>query len=473
MKHIIVDQLAGNRATAILSAALVAVVATTGCWGDDEGVSSSNAKGGGNNADGTIADATGGIGDAAVGADAGASDASSNDGAGTGGDAGTADAASGPKTCATNKECAADEHCALFYNNVKELTGDADGKGGKKLPGWANTCVKTDKALAALGTTCDPFTADTDKTLKACHNASTCQQGLCTGLCESDADCVKGSICAASEVPIEVTNQGNKAFAFLVAQVCVPVSGSGKDCQADTDCAGGEVCRPHLKKNNAGKLTTQGRCSVIEAGKQKVGGSCGAKSGGAGLGKLCGSALCQYTGNGTVAGICTAMCSQKSDCPATLSYGGVAYKTACSSFFSATNDPTQLADDVFIPQCVLVHEKSSMTDCSAKKACTGTEACLAFAIARGPGQASKVQHFCVEQATKEQPNGPPKKTGEACDPKAATPQCAGGYCIGSGASAYCTKTCIPGGCPTGTKCGQHVLIDRGDSSSATTTLCKK
>jgi hypothetical protein len=452
--------------------ALLGGALLSGCFSDDQGMSSSNAKGAGNEADGLIGDGEGGLSsdagstDSAIGTDSGATGDSADLA-----DAGAVDGGgkNGAKLCATNKDCLADEHCALFYNDVVELTGDDDDNGNKTLPGWLNSCIKTDKALAKISATCDPFSADTDKSLLACHNASACQQGTCTALCETDADCPATTVCAASEVPIPVKDAGKDAYAFLVAEVCVPAAGGGKSCKGDADCAATEACRPHLLK--ADKLLTVSQCTTVAVGMQKPGGSCGAKSTGTGFGKLCGSALCQYTGNGTVAGICTAVCGKKSDCPETLSYGNIKYKTVCSSIFSATNDPADEADDTYIPQCILIHEKSTTKDCAATKTCAGTEACLAFAIARGPGQPVSVEHLCVEQATAKQPKGPPKKTGEACDPNAALPECGGGYCV----DKVCSQTCNDDkGCANGTTCKPHTLIARpAGEASAATKLCLK
>ncbi len=471
-----------TRAATIATIALLGPVALLGaCSGDGEGVSSTNAKGGANAADGQIVDGQGIDAGSTSGGDSGTADTGTTDtGATDTGQTDTgggADTGSGPKACTTNEQCTAAEHCGLFYNGVKQLTGDDDGKGGKTLPGWANECVATDAKLAAQGAKCDPFSADTDTSLPQCHNSSACQQGMCTSLCADDKHCVSGSICTTSEVPVAVQSGPNPATALLRVGICVPMPGGGAGCARNGDCKAGEVCRPFTKDSPmAGKLGAYGRCVKADAAKHTVGQDCGAKGKGTGLGKLCDSALCLYTQGGKVAGICTAMCAAKADCPATLTYGGTPFKTACKSILTARNDASDATDDVFIPHCILVHEDSTTKDCAADKKCAGSEACMAFAIATGPDQAAKVEHLCVAQATKEIPADKLLATGAICDPNKANPGCKGGYCLpGNSASGYCSRTCnTDTDCGGGTKCVERVLVPRADKAKAATAmLCMK
>ncbi len=456
-------------------------VTALGCSGSDEGVTSSNAKGSGNNADGTIGGVDGGIqGDAGGTSGGTSSGGASSGGSSSGADAGgTSDGTNpdsgttAPKLCSVNGDCASAEHCALFYNQVKQLKGDDDGKGGKKLPGWANSCLQSDPKLAKLGAACDPYANDGDETLPRCHNSSACQQGSCTALCKSDSDCPKDHVCAASEVAVDVLDGAKPIKTNLVARVCTPMPGGGKTCTGPSDCGNGQLCRPYLVPGSNGALVTRGKCVSLHADKAKLGKACGAKSTFKGLGKVCDSALCQYTSGGQVPGICTWMCSNKSECPKTMTYGGIAYQTACSAILSATSGPG-LEDDAFISQCILVHEKSDMADCTATRTCKGTHACVAFAIAQGGDKGASVEHFCVEQATKDQPSGPPKGVGEACTVGNSKPECKGAYCQpGADGKGYCSKTCLQDSdCGNGTSCKEHVLIKR-TKTSAITKLCKK
>lgn len=471
-----------------------AVLLFCGCGGDEEGTLTSQTSSGGANADGVIGDGVGlgdAVGDGAGGADGNGADGNGTDGnsgadsasgdgggsSGAGADGAGADATSGPSPCAINKDCPTGTHCGLFYNGVKQRLGDDDGRGNKVLPGWANVCVTTDSKLATLGATCDPWSGDGDESLLGCHNPSACQQGTCTALCKVDADCPAATLCGASEVPVAVKDGAADAYVYLPVRICVPMEAGTNACTGASDCKTGEVCRPYIApQKDQGPFGSFGKCVTAAAGKQPVGGDCGPKGTGKGLGKLCGSALCQYTQNGTVAGICTAMCGKKADCPPTLAYGGIAYKTACSSIFTAGNSDQTSDDDVFIPQCILINEKSSATDCAATKSCTGSEACIAFAIARGPEVAATVEHLCVQQATVDLPAAKLINTGAACDPKAAAAGCKGGYCLtASNATGYCSRTCNGDvDCVGGTKCKASVLIARKDATKAAQTkLCQK
>ena len=477
----------------------LAVASLSACSGDDEGVSGKQkADANGLLADGAIRGLDGSvIGDAGDGAgddgssggfdiaagdgsgtgdgsgDAGAADVSTTDSAGLdagSGDAGSGDAgASGKTPCTNNTVCKNTEFCALYYNNVQQLEGDGSPV---KLPGWANLCEPDGVNKAQEGEACDPIAGDGDTSLKVCVNASTCMQGTCTALCETDSQCPTGTRCGLSEYGKQLPKAGGgSGTAWLPIDLCVPLPSDAGVCVKDADCNAGAVCRPwvkHLGDDN----TSEGRCVTPEAGKQKTGGACGVKSTASGLGKLCESSLCLYEYGGTQTGVCTSTCDSHKDCPTTLSWNGTAFPTACVGLLANHSGTEAADDDVYIPHCVAVNEKSSLTDCEASRTCAGTSACRAYAIARGPDTAAKVDYLCIELTTKTQPKGPTLDDGAACDPFAVDSACKGGYClIGANGKGYCSRLCKDAtGCGGGTKCDtNYALIPRKDATKAATT----
>ncbi|MCO4762326.1 MAG: hypothetical protein KC502_12525 [Myxococcales bacterium] len=470
---------------AVLRTALVllaVVVVLPGCGGDDVGVNGKHkADASGNLADGAISGLDGAISaDGHAGAD-GTSDGGSGDTGGAGDTSGSADtsgaADSGATTktpCSNNTICKADEFCALYYNGVAKLEGDGTPA---VLPGWANVCEPDGADKAQEGEACDPIAGDSDTSLKACVNASTCMQGTCTALCEKDDQCPTGTRCGASEYGKVLPKQGGgDGTAWLPIDVCIPLPGDAGSCAKDADCKAGATCRPWMKRTSDG-FTSEGRCVTAETGKKKVGEACGIKSSATGLGKLCDSTLCLYEYGGKETGVCTSTCSTKADCPATLTWGGVAFPTACAGLLTNHSGTEAAEDDVYIPHCVAVNEKSSLADCTTKRACDGSQACKAFAIANGPDTAAKVEYLCVELTTKTQPKGPTLADGAACDLFAADMACKGGYCLaGTDGKGFCSRLCLAGDdCGGGLKCDtSYPLIPRKDSKKAATTgICLK
>ena len=466
------------RVVALLCALVAASTWTTGCQSCDEDV----AVNGKQKADGSVNGDGGALGDGG-GLDLDADDASSGDGSDedANGDAANGDTA-GPLACTVNADCPSDQLCGLFYNGVKSLFGDPDGKGGVTLPGWADVCVNRPTAGAKEGEACDPFAGDDDATLPACVNQSACMQGLCSALCKTDGDCPKGAACGVTESGISVSNAGAPATAWLPVDICLPMPGDGKACNRDEDCNAGDTCRPFTSRKGAA-IVAAGRCVQAEAGKAAAGGACGATAAAKGLGKLCASTLCVYEVPGKTAGVCTATCSSQADCPGTLTWNGVSYPTACSSIRNhhgsdADTSTTEAAnDDVYWPHCVLVNQQSSLEDCDSTRSCGGTEACIPYAIAWGPDVAAKVEYRCIQQKTTALPGGPTKDDGAACNPGQGDHGCKGGLCLPGAAagSGTCSRVCKDdAGCSGGATCKAWTLIGRSDAAKAATAqACQK
>ncbi len=463
----------GSLALLVLAAFSTAMAGCNAC-SDDEAVTGKQKVVGDASADtGALSGLDGGDSQAAdTAADGGTPDAAADAAADAATDAAAdADVPPPPKPCATNSACEAKELCGLFYNGVEQLLGDPQPGGGKKLPAWANICVDRPKTGASEGEACDPFTGDTDASLAACVNQSACMQGLCTGLCQTDADCPKGAICGVTEAAIAVKDGAATATAWLTVDICLPMPGPGAKCSSDADCANGEVCRPLTHRDGA-NFTARGHCVQPEVGKAAVGASCGAASKAAGLGKLCASSLCMYEIAG-VAGTCSATCDTSGDCPASMSWNGVTYPTACAAIrnhrgANGTSGGISSADDVYWPHCVLVNQQSSMKDCEATRSCAETEACLPYAIAWGPDVAAKVEFRCVQQKTTTLPGGPTLDDGADCDLSKPEHGCKGGLCLSDAAGkGRCSRLCLDSkACGGGLACKERVLIPRVDATKA-------
>ncbi len=459
---------------------VLAAFALGGCGGDDEGVSGkSKADANGNLVDGAIRGQDGSIGDGAGTSDGGVNDDAAG-GDGVGADAGSADTASSdtgpaPKTpCTNNTVCKSDEFCALYYNGVKNYEGDGTPP---KLPGWANVCEGDGTGVVQEGGTCDPIAGDSDTTLKPCVNASACMQGTCTALCETDAHCPAGSSCGVTEYGQKLPKKaGGEATAWLPVDICVPLPEPGATCDKNAECKAGEVCRPWVKRTSGG-FTKSGRCVTPEAGKQSFDGPCGANAKAAGLGKMCASTLCLYQTSATAPGVCTDTCSAAADCPKTLTYNGNSFPTVCDSLLANHAGTETSDDDVYIPHCVAVNQKSSLKDCATTRACEGTEACRAYAIAGGPDTKATVEYRCIQLTTTTLPGGPQLDDGATCDLFSADNSCKGGYCLpGADGKGYCSRLCLETkACGGGTTCDTgFALIPRADASKAAVTgLCVK
>ncbi len=408
------------------------------------------------------------------GVDGAAGDAEADADAAADATADAADVPAPPKPCATNSACDAKELCGLFYNGVEQLLGDPQPNGGKKLPAWANICVERPKTGAAEGQSCDPYGSDTDATLPACVNQSACMQGLCTGLCMQDADCPKGAICGVTESGVAVKDGAAAATAWLSVDICLPMPGPGTACERDADCTSGAACRPLTRRAGAG-LSARGHCVQPEAGKAAVGAACGAATTATGLGKLCATSLCMYETT-TIAGTCSATCSTSTDCPATMSWNGVAYPTACAAIrnnrgIDGQSGGSASGDDIYWPHCVLVNQQSSLKDCATSRACAEPEACLPYAIAWGPDVGAKIEYRCIQQKTTTLPGGPTLDDGASCELSKSEHGCKGGLCLADAiGKGRCGRLCLDDStCGGGLTCKDRTLIPRADAAKAAVT----
>ena len=467
----------------LLLAALV-LQTQAGCQScnDDEAISGkakADANVGGDG--GQLAD--GGALDPDAGGDgSGGGSAVGDDGAGNGDTADTADTAdttasddagsdtvAGPVPCTHDETCAATEICGLFYNG-------AAANAVEPAPGWAPICTAPASGGAQAGQACDPFSGDADTSLPVCGNLSACMQGVCTALCTADAHCPTSTRCGVTQAPVETDDgKGGKVTLKLPVDICLPAGAADADaCSKTADCSNSELCLPWTLRKD-GVITSEARCAPDSKASLKAaaGDACGVAASATGVGKLCKTAMCLY-GSAQTAGVCTTTCDGAAACPATLTWNGTTFPTACAALLVHGGATTAVEDDVYWPHCVAVNEKSSVGDCAETRSCAGTEACKPFAIAWGPDSAAKVEYRCVEQATKAFPTGPDKDDGASCDPSALETGCKGGLCRAVAGGGVCTRVCKDdAGCASGTTCQIETLIPRADASKAATyQVCK-
>lgn len=132
---------------------------------------------------------------------------------------------------------------------------------------------------------------------KACYNADQCssgiclQEGVCSALCDSANDCWDGAWC----YPRAWFRDDGRA---VRESLCAPDPGSLSACRKDTDCTGGEICRP-----------------VINQFRQGLGGRCSPAGTGLSFWQACENSRQCASGLCTVLGFCSTFCEQDGDCP--------------------------------------------------------------------------------------------------------------------------------------------------------------
>ncbi len=257
-----------------------------------------------------------------------------------------------------------------------------------------------------------PCAADADCVHGLCITA-TAAGGVCSTLCDVDADCPDAWSCRGVERAVEgaTTPGGNSA------RVCVPVAGSGDPCAADT-CAGDELCALWL----AGGVGTPG-------GALRVEGACQAPTGGAATGALCADAndcergACAPDLDGLLR--CAAPCDGPDQCAA---------GTRCVD--------RPFAGDGGHGLCLpLPTGGGSAQPCAADADCPGRETCAGDRL-----QSGNTVRFCAA--------GPgPFAAGQPCG---ADDDCAAGRCLGGLCSGACAD---PDDCGPRLYCAAGALLD--------------
>ncbi len=404
-----------------------------------------------------------------------------------------------PMNCELDADCKSDEnYCRIFYNGVQNAKGEPDPEDATKvlLPGWSNMCVAKPKNGAKKGEACDPYTADDDKTLKAC-GVFLCDSGMCGAVCKGDTDCPSNMTCGISENPLDFNDPPDDIYDYyLPLKMCKATPGKAGACEKKSDCKDGKYCKFLQTPVSLPKDATpvdygsvfHGACIDPDKAKKNFGDQCGPASTETGMAKVCQSGICLNTQNQQgqpQPGYCSEYCGGgKADCPATVTAYGQQYKTICRSLFWGWNSTSQPFDDIFVPLCLPTGTSNSLTDCSATKACTGNmEACVGFGVATGPDKGAKVEYSCISVANaptqaNQNPPQPTKKVGEACKLESDFGECLTAYCLEDvkAGEGYCSRTCnADSDCGSGMVCDKGFMsIPRKDPTKAGfMPLCKK
>jgi len=136
--------------------------------------------------------------------------------------------------------------------------------------------------------------------------------GVCTGLCDTDADCPDDMRCSGGEWPYIANTPGRFDDRFVDVGFCTYAAGSGASCAADEDCAGTgaggaeEVCWP--TSDGAGEPNHI--CVTPPAGSAREGEACGddPTTDGVYETRFCAGGPC-------IARSCGAVCETAADCP--------------------------------------------------------------------------------------------------------------------------------------------------------------
>ncbi len=392
--------------------------------------------------------------------------------------------------CKSNADCLdKTKACTLYYNGVSKVTGDLDPQNPNKvvLPGWKNLCTNKVGNGVAQGQACDPFTNDTDTTLKPCSNPAMCINGYCSGLCVLDQDCPANSKCSIREATYDLSSPlDGKADLSLPYGACTSTKGIGKSCVSTKECGFGKHCKVLIglsPPNSPQTYSATGRCVDKVADKGDYGATCGIASTGKGLQKLCNSSYCTNTVSSfgqSQPGFCLELCASASDCPSTVSLYNTSYKSVCRSLRLYWNTTVDESDDHYVPACYPVNAKSLMTDCSASKLCPQSDqACIGYGISMSADQPSKVEHLCVYNgnANAQPPSLP---VGAQCNLQSSILQCADGYCLADTTTGkgYCSRVCNSNtdcGNQDGMLCNQsYQVLERANPlNAAVMPLCMK
>ena len=374
------------------------------------------------------------------------------------------------KVCETNASCPGDSYCAISGN----------GKQGADIE-WEHICASPKKGASSLGGECEDNA--NDNIPKPECNGVCLTSGVCSGICNEDADCgaAKGFLCNAIEVPVDYEDDGVDDK-VLPLGLCFDFSGSNADCKKDGDCGSGEACNYYQFFSAEYGFDGKGICVTVEPGQGNVGDACGGNSG-----VTCGSGFC-LASQDDQPGYCSTLCSSGADCPQGITLGLFqgTYNLMCRGLMAGQGlDPNAADDNTVVPLCVPVSaDTSSLNDCSADKgSCPATQGCLALAIALGQGPAT-LEYKCVGNGGFDAQNNPVAATaglGAKCDVTGGDeggPFCNELYCLQDTTGGYCGAFCDTNAdCTAGGPdmvCSPFVVLDQlGTDGDAIINLCQK
>jgi len=379
--------------------------------------------------------------------------------------------------CSGNTDCAGDDYfCRINFNG--EFNENAD---------WEHLCAAAAPNAAKLGEECEDDA--TDNIPKPPCAGPCLNNGTCSAICDSTADCAGGGtgmLCSANASGVDFNND-EIDDKYIPLGLCVDYPGTQSDCSADGDCAGSptpEACDFYSYFQADGALDAKGICAETEPGEGDVGDACGGNSG-----VNCKSGFCLGS-QGDQPGFCTALCGSKSDFPAgpqTLGQFGGTYNMFCFGYlYSFGFDVDSNEDTVYVPLCRPASaETSPLTDCSADFKCGANEACQAIGVAAGATGPAKAEFLCLGAGIPDaqgafQPST--AKMGDSCDitfeSNSPGDFCETNYCLPDAGDdkGYCGGLCKEDSDCTGAGlvCDDFILIDRiGTDNDVATKVCRK
>jgi len=333
-------------------------------------------------------------------------------------------------TCEIEDDCGPGFYCEWLWNEASGASA-----------GWDKDCLG-ERAGGQPGAACE--------TTDDCAGLG-CFNGLCSELCQSDATCFSGAICA-SEEELHDTDGDDQVDVLLPFEYCLGFTGGGGSCWGPADCTSGKRCTIYLDENLAGQ-------SLDPDGPYKAVGRCENKVvGGAADGAQCEANLDCASGLCGAQGVCTYPCDAGSECtPITIN--SVNYKRLCVSRIpwggGALDDPTRF---VRRSECAAFVETGPLASCGPESAtpyvCGSGFACLASFIAFGPDFKAKAEWRCFSH-----PDGF-ADLGDACSDPAS---CKSRICVDADSGdGYCGQPCdSQDDCgASGLTCQSETIIER-------------
>lgn len=322
----------------------------------------------------------------------------------------------GPKLCASQSDCADGEFCniTLDFSGAPFLIGICLAPDAGETAGLGDRCN-------AEGTNCPGICFGEGAT------------SYCSAPCEADSDCPNG---ACQLVNFTITEAGDTA----PANMCVPATGSGRECAVDADCAPAgnipqEACeyvqRQRLENGRPqGEAVVGGRCAGIPRNAVAPGEPCNENV------PCQTEQLCLRVGG---ASVCGNACRNSADCNE-----------------NAICAPIQFSTDVFVGACVPA--QGSGVSCERNADCAEGEHCALNVLPNS----GVVEQLCLA-------NRGAGVAGAECGQDSA---CQSGSCrartttVGDG---YCEGTCLDDtdceGGPEALTCERHLLFSIDPNSA--------
>jgi hypothetical protein len=370
-----------------------------------------------------------------------------------------------PKACDSASECPDPEwFCRPFWNGAATVEEVA----------FAPACRRAEPNTADYGEACS---ASGDPN-PPCVYGSACIDGYCAGPCSQDEHCEDGIEClVGNEWNIDVDDD-DTIDTYLSVDMCTPWPHAGDaltDCTSDADCPAGEHCQQRVRGEGVAPdrvWHVEYKCRADMEGQVGFGEACGATNG-----APCKSDLCLVPGsNNDNPAFCSTYCSSASDCPESMQYDGLNWKTICLSYRVHRNNNADATDDVYVPYCRHTSSVGTLVSCEETRQCSKSkEYCRAMAIAGNPDEPVTVEHLCAD-ASEGLTAFPTKGVGEACE---SWTECRGRRCLPDGEGGrYCSELCATDAdCQSpdaidSLKCTDEVLIARPNpENNGVTTRC--